>query len=187
METPLTYTLNHTEEFKKFKEFMCYKLAGFDFEYQTSDSKIQRMKDSKPLTSIPSAISTGQSSEFSPDSPLILKTPKHQESEDVFCSERISRVNNKFSQTLQYYLSLESEFFTVFFQDKLMVPLFSETVNFEAEISALGPALDKVTNYSLFNNYALYFSPVIVFGFILIYILLKKLVAEIKKYRHKYQ
>lgn len=187
MEVPLTYSYNKTEEFRRFKEFMCFSLKSFNFEYETAHVKIPNLQNSKDLLDIPSAISTAPSSNFAPDSSLIFKAPETPYPSDGFCSERISRINNKFTQTLQYHLSLESQFFTVFFQDKLFIPLFAETVNFEGDVAALSPDLEKVTNYSLFNNYALYFSPVLVFGVLLIFILMKKLITEIKKYRHKYQ
>ena len=104
----------------------------------------------------------------------------------MFCSEKISRINSQFSQSLMVNLSVASPFFSSFFQDVFLFPTFQEKVQFELADYILKNKLKKVERYSLYKNYIFYFLPVFVVGIFLLVLLIRKLISERNKTKYKY-
>jgi hypothetical protein len=146
------------------------------------------MFDSQDLLDIPSTITTSKHSPHFTNSTYMYDSWSSEPSvfEDEFCSEKVSKTNSRYSQTLMMNLSTDSPFFSSFFQDKLFFPVLQERVQFELTHETLKEKLHRVEKYSLFKNYMFYFSPVIVFGVILVFLLFKKLISEVAKYREKF-
>lgn len=189
MVQPLTYLQSSdTKEFHYFNEFHCYSLDAFDFSIKSGDSSHSGMFDAQELLDIPMAITTSKhSSLFTTSTKVFTKwsTPPSK-FDDEFCSEKVSKLNNRYSQSLMMNLNTDSPFFSSFFQTHHFYPLLQERIHFELTKEILKERLHRVEKYSLFKNYMFYFSPVIVFGVILVFLLFKKLISEVTKYREKF-
>jgi hypothetical protein len=185
----MNYKFNSTmNDFKFYNQFQCYSLDDFNYQYSSRNSTLRNVFDAKNLFNIPSAISTSKQSSLFTNSTQIFTNWETQPSnyDDYFCSEKVSKINSKYSQTFLVNLSLNSSFFSIFFQNSFLFPTFQENVQFELSDYVLQSRLKKVQKFSLFKNYMFYFTPVIIFGAILVFLLFRKVISEMAKYKDKF-
>lgn len=197
LEEVLEYEYDSSQkDFLNFNEYHCYTQNKFDFQYDiTSYSSIDNMLDSSDLFDIPSSISMPRIYEQNLKSNNTTALKNYYSAwelpieniNDYFCSEKVSKINRKFNSNLMYNLSLNSPFFTEFFQEHKIIPLIIESVYYEMDEEYLTHLVKNVEKFSIFKNYVFYFTPIVIFGILVVFLLFRKLISEIIKYKEKYQ